>query len=62
MLSSWISIVVQFALQASDPSWSCALTHRDPGVLGTYYLYCTQLEQDGVEFSTVGAFVPDAER
>lgn len=59
MLSHWISLVVQFALQASDPSWSCALTHRDPGMPGTYYLYCTQTTPDGIEIVSVGTFVPD---
>ena len=35
MLSNWISILFQFALQANDPSWACELTHRDPGLPGT---------------------------
>ena len=62
MLSQWISIVVQFTLRASDPSWSCELTHRDPGVPATYYLYCSQMMPDGVEIISVGAFVPDAKQ
>lgn len=57
---SWISIVVQFALRAADPSWSCAVTHRDPGVAGTHYLYCTHTTPDGIELVEVGRFVPDA--
>jgi len=57
---SWFTILLQFALHASNPSWSCSLTHRDPDVAGTYYLYCSQLAADGVEDVTVGKFVADA--
>jgi hypothetical protein len=59
MLSHWISILVQFALHASDPSWSCTLTHRDPGLPGTYYLYCTQTAPNGVEIISVGKYISD---
>jgi len=55
-----ISIVLQFVVTATDPSWSCELTHRDPGVAGTYYLYCAQTTPDGVELVQVGSFVSDA--
>jgi len=56
---SMISALFQFALNAADPSWSCELTHRDPGIAGTYYLYCSQMSQDGVELITVGRFISD---
>ena len=56
-----ISIVFQYVVQAADPSWSCELTHRDPGVAGTYYLYCSQMTPDGVELITVGRFISDAQ-
>jgi hypothetical protein len=56
---NWISIVFQFAVQASDPSWSCQTVHRDPGLPGTYYLYCAQMSPEGIELITVGKFVPD---
>ena len=55
-----LSAIVHFALLASNPSWSCAPTHRDSGVAGTYYLYCSQVSPDGVELVDVGRFVPDA--
>jgi len=55
-----ISIVLQFVVTATDPSWSCELTHRDPGVAGTYYFYCAQTTPDGVELVQVGRFVSDA--
>jgi hypothetical protein len=55
-----ISIILQYLLTASDPSWSCELTHRDPGVAGTYYLYCAQTTPDGIELVQVGRFVSDA--
>jgi hypothetical protein len=54
-----LSAVLQFALHAGDPSWSCSLTHRDPGVAGTYYLYCAQMTRDGVELIDVGRFISD---
>lgn len=55
-----ISIVFQYLVTATDPSWSCELTHRDPGVAGTYYLYCAQTTPDGIELVQVGHFVSDA--
>ena len=55
-----LSIFFQFVLTAADPSWSCALTHRDPGVAGTYYLYCSQMTPDGIELIQVGRFISDA--
>jgi hypothetical protein len=55
-----LSIFFQFVTAASDPSWSCELTHHDPDVAGTYYLYCTQTSPDGVELIQVGRFVSDA--
>jgi hypothetical protein len=54
-----ISAMFQFVVQASDPSWSCSVTHRDPYVAGTYYLYCSQMSHDGVELITVGRFISD---
>lgn len=54
-----LSALVQFALQASDPRWSCEITHRDPYVAGTYYLYCAQMTPDGIEVITVGRFISD---
>ena len=55
-----ISIVFQFMTTAADPSWSCKLTHRDPGVAGTFYFYCVQTAKDGVEVIQVGRFISDA--
>jgi hypothetical protein len=57
---SLISALFQFAIQAADPHSSCELTHRDPGIAGTYYLYCSQMSPDGVEVITVGRFISDA--
>lgn len=54
-----LSAVFQFALQSTDPAWSCSLTHRDAYVQGTYYLYCSQMSTDGVELITVGRFISD---
>jgi hypothetical protein len=59
---SLISALLHFTLIAADPSWSCAPTHRDSGVAGTYYLYCSQVSPDGVELIDVGRFVPDVPR
>jgi hypothetical protein len=59
LLVKWISIVFQFLTQASDPNWACSVSHRDPGLPGTYYLYCAQMTPDNVELNTVGKFVPD---
>lgn len=56
---SLLTSLFHFTLQASDPTWSCSLTHRDPNVAGTYYLYCARVE-DGVEMITVGRFIADA--
>jgi hypothetical protein len=55
-----ISAVFQFAMQYADPSWSCELTHREPYVAGTFYLYCSQMTPDRVEIATVGRFISDA--
>jgi hypothetical protein len=57
---SFLSALFHFALTASNPSWTCELTHRDPGVTGTFYLYCSKMEPDGVELVDVGHFVSDA--
>ena len=57
---SLLSIVFQFITTATDPSWSCELTHRDPGIAGTYYFYCAQTAKDGVEVIQVGRFISDA--
>ena len=54
-----ISIFFHFVATASDPSWSCKLTHRDPDVAGTFYLYCSQMTPDGVELVQVGRFISD---
>ena len=56
---SMISAVFEFVLLAADPSWSCELTHRDPGIAGTYYGYCSQMTPDGVKQATVVRFIPD---
>ena len=55
-----ISIVFQYTLTAADPSWSCELTHREPGVAGTFYFYCSQMAPDGVELVQIGRFISDA--
>lgn len=55
-----ISIIFQFFITASDPRWSCELTHRDPNVAGTYYFYCSSMAPDGVELIQVGSFISDA--
>lgn len=57
---SILNAVFQFALNAADPSWTCDLTHRDPDIAGTYYLYCSQMTPDGIEMITVGRFISDA--
>lgn len=57
---SLLSALVQFTLHLGDPQWSCQAVHRDPGVAGTYYLYCSQMSPDGVELVDVGRFVSDA--
>ena len=58
---SFITAIFQFILNTGDPRQTCEVVHRDPGVAGTYYLYCTQMDGD-VEWITVGAFVSDAKR
>ncbi len=57
-----LSALFHFALYASDPQWACSISHRDPGVAGTYYLYCSQMTADGIEMIDVGHFVPDVPR
>ena len=54
-----ISIVFHFVATASDPSWLCKLTHRDPNVAGTFYLYCSKMTPDGIELVQVGRFISD---
>lgn len=56
---SLISIVFQYLVTASDSSWACKPTHRDPGIPGTYYFYCSQMSPDGVELIQVGRFISD---
>jgi hypothetical protein len=55
-----LTTIIQFALHLNDPQWSCEVTHRDPSIAGTYYLYCSQMTPDGVELVTVGRFISDA--
>jgi hypothetical protein len=57
---SLLSAVLQFAIHTADPHWTCELSHRDPGVAGTFYLYCSQMSPDGVELIDVGRFISDA--
>lgn len=52
-------IVLSFVVHASDPGWACKISHRDPGMPGTYYLYCSQTMPNGVEVISAGRFVPD---
>lgn len=54
-----IAIVVQFLVSLTDPQQMCEVTHRDPDVAGTYYLYCAQMSPDGIELVTVGRFISD---
>ena len=54
-----IAAIVQFALNLTDPQQACSITHREPDVAGTFYLYCAQTA-DGVEMATVGRFISDA--
>lgn len=56
---TFLKALVLFTLHASDPSWSCRLTHRDPGVPATMILYCSQILPSGVEMISVGKYVPD---
>jgi len=55
---SLFSAILQFVINTGDPHQTCEVTHRDPGIAGTYYLYCSQMSGD-VEVVSVGAFVPD---
>lgn len=55
-----LSIIFQFVTTAADPSWTCAVTHREPDVAGTFYFYCSQVSSDGVELIQVGRFISDA--
>jgi len=57
---SILSAVFQFIIQASDSTWTCSATHREPHVAGTFYLYCAQMSPDGIERITVGHFISDA--
>lgn len=54
-----ISIILQYTLTAADPSWSCEMAHREPGVSGTFYFYCAQMTTDGIELVQVGRFISD---
>jgi hypothetical protein len=59
---SLLSAFLHFAVLAHDPHWTCELTHRDPGVAGTFYLYCSQMTTvagDRVELVDVGHFISD---
>lgn len=56
---SLFSLVFQFIVTASDPHWACKVTHRDPGIRGTFYLYCAQMTSDGIELVQVGRFISD---
>jgi hypothetical protein len=56
---SLLSLVFQFAVTASDPSWSCEVTHRDPTIRGTFYLYCSKTSPEGIELVQVGRFISD---
>ena len=58
-MTALLHIVLQFVLTASDPHWACTVTHRDPGVAGTFYLYCSQTTPDGIELVQVGRFISD---
>ena len=54
-----ISILIQYATTAADPTWSCKTTHREPDLAGTFYFYCSQTTPDGVELVQVGRFISD---
>lgn len=56
--------LLHFALHFGDPSWACDLVHRDPGVAGTYVLYCEQTVEDTVSVSIVevGKFIHDVRK
>lgn len=53
-----LHVMFQFVLTSSDPSWTCEVTHREPGLSGTFYMYCAKTI-DGAEMATVGRFIPD---
>lgn len=55
-----LKILIQFALTAVNPSWTCELTHREPGVAATMYMYCAKTLPDGTEVASIGKYVPDA--
>lgn len=57
---SLLSALIHFTVLAANPHWTCETVHRDPGVAGTYYLYCSQMAPDGVELIDVGHFISDA--
>jgi hypothetical protein len=59
-MSAFLNLVLQFVISASDPHQACELSHRDPDVAGTYYLYCSQMSPDGIELISVGRFISDA--
>jgi hypothetical protein len=59
---TFLNLVLQFVINASDPHQACTLAHRDPDVAGTYYLYCSQMSPDGIELISVGRFIPDVPR
>lgn len=54
-----LNVIFQFVVHASDPHWTCAIVHRDPGIAGTSYFYCLQIAPNGIEVVSVGKFVPD---
>lgn len=57
-----LKILIQFALTSANPSWTCELTHREPDVAATMYLYCSKTLPDGTEVASIGKYVPDAKR
>lgn len=56
---SLLGIVFQFVVTANDPSWSCEVTHREPNIRGTFYLYCSKTSPEGIELVQVGRFISD---
>ena len=57
-----ISIIFHYVATASDPSWSCQPTYREPNVAGTFYFRCSKMTPDGVELVQVGRFISDEKR
>lgn len=57
---TFLRVMFQFALNVSNPQWTCELAHRDPGAHATMLLYCTETTPDGIEIISVGKYVPDA--